>query len=146
MEKELQRKYLQLQLMKQQMNALLEEKAVLDEKMSELAITINAMEKLKNVKKEQEIWSPLGSAAFVESGINDTDKVLIGIGAGVILKKKREEAMVIIQGRLDELNKIDKEIMTEINKFNDQVARLEPEVQKLAQQEQEKEQSKEEDE
>ena len=139
MERDLQRKYLQLQLMKQQLNGMLEEKALLDEKISEIAATIDAIENLKDVKKDQRIWSPIGSAAFVESDLKDSNKILVGVGAGIIVKKTREGAILTMQERMQELNSIDKEFMTEINKFSEQISVLEPEVQKLAQEEQEKE-------
>ncbi|MCX6819599.1 MAG: prefoldin subunit alpha [Candidatus Aenigmarchaeota archaeon] len=142
MEKELQRKYLQLQLMKQQMNALLEEKIMLNERITELVSTIDAVKKLEHVRKGQEIWSPLGSAAFLDSDVKDTSKILIGVGAGVILKKTREDAIAILQSRLDEIDAIDKELITEINKYNNQLSVLEPEVQRLAEAEQAKESRK----
>lgn len=135
MQKELQRKYLQLQLLKQQLNALLEEKSFVDEKVSEIVVTIDALQNLGKVKKGEEIWSGLGSGSFVRSDIKDVDKVLISVGAGVLIKEERSRAIDILQSRLEELNKIDRDLVAEINRFGDQINRLEPEIQRLAQKE-----------
>ena len=138
MQKELQRKYMQMQLLKQQMNALLEEKMLIDEKVSEVAVTIDALQNLGKVKKGDEIWSGLGSGSFMRSDVKDIDRVLISVGAGVLIKEERSRAIDILRSRLDELNKIDRDLIAEINKFSDQINRLEPEIQRLAQEESKK--------
>lgn len=130
-EKILQRKYLQMQLLKQQLNALIEEKNILDDKITEIVITIDALKKLENVKKGEEIWSTLGSGAFIRSDIKDIDTVLISVGAGVVIRERREKAIEILEGRLNELNAIDKEFVAEINKYNQQINKLETEIQNL---------------
>lgn len=131
-EKEIQRKYLQLQLLKQEFNALLEEKNLIDNKVTEIATTINALEQLSAVKKGDEIWSSLGSLSFVKSDITDTDNVLVGVGAGVVLTKKREQAAEMLKERIKELDDADKRIVSEINRFGGQIEKSEKEFQKLA--------------
>lgn len=134
--KELQTKYLQLQLLKQQASAFMEEKNLVDEKVSELVNTINALNKLADAKKGHEILSPIGGSVFLSSDIRDTEKVLVGVGAGIILKKQRTEAIGILQSRLEELTQLEKSIVSEIRKFSEQMESLETDVQNLAEQEQ----------
>lgn len=135
-EQEIQRKYLQLQMLKQQLSALLEEKNIVDEKISEILTTTNALNELGKVKQNEEIWSPLGSGAFVRSDIKDRGKVLIGIGSDVVIKESRTKAIEILQERLKEIIEIDKELSAEIEKFNSQITKLEPEIQEMIQNEQ----------
>ena len=135
MQKELQRKYVQMQLLKQQLNALLEEKLLVDEKVSEIAVTVDALQNLGKVKKGDEIWSGLGSGSFMRSDVKDIDRVLISVGAGVLIKEERSRAIDILRSRLDELNKIDRDLIAEINKFSDNINKLEPEIQRLAKEE-----------
>ena len=138
MQRELQRKYVQMQLLKQQMNALLEEKLLVDEKVSEIVTTIDALQNLGKVKKGDEIWSGLGSGSFMRSDVKDIDKVLISVGAGVLIKEERSRAIDVLQSRVDELNKIDRDLIAEINKFSDQINKLEPEIQRLTEEESKK--------
>jgi len=138
MQRELQRKYVQMQLLKQQMNALLEEKLLVDEKVSEIVTTIDALQNLGKVKKGDEIWSGLGSGSFMRSDVKDIDRVLISVGAGILIKEERSRAIDILQSRLNELNKIDRDLIAEINKFSDNINKLEPEIQRLAKEESKK--------
>ncbi|MBI5061290.1 MAG: prefoldin subunit alpha [Candidatus Aenigmarchaeota archaeon] len=130
--KELQRKYLQLQILRQQMTAMLEEKAVVEERINELSSTIDSLKKLHSIKTSEEMWSSLGSGSFVRAEIKDTEKVVIGIGAGIFAKKSAGDAAETLEGRLKELNTVNDEIMAELNKINIQLLALEPEVEKLA--------------
>jgi len=134
--KELQSKYIQLQMMKQQLGAFIQEKNLIDEKSSELSNAINAMKKLEDVKMGSEIWSPVGAGAFVRSDVKDTENVLIGVGAGVVLKKNRADAVTTLESRLSEITALDRNIVAEIKKFSQQFEALEKEVEKLAEKEQ----------
>lgn len=134
--KDLQKKYMQLQLLKKQLESLIEQKTELDQRVSELADTVNSIRKLGEIKKGEEIWSSFGGNTFIRSDIKDVDKVLIGVGAGVLLKKKRTEAAELLKLRLDELNSIDRELTEEIGKYIEQINIIEPEVQRLAEKEQ----------
>lgn len=134
MNKQLQKKYVQLQMLKQQFNAYIEEKNLIDEKVNEVKITIEALQKVSDIKKGTEIWSSVGSGSYVMSDIKNTDTVLVNIGAGVIIKKKMTEAISIMQARLDEIEGISKEIMSSLEELAENISTLEPEVQKLYEQ------------
>ena len=132
MEKELQKKYMQHQLLRQQLYAFMEERVMIETKINELSETINAIKKLDDVKKDQEIWCSLGSKTFVHTDVKDIDNIAVELGAGIFGKKTREEAVEILTKRMDELIAVNKEIMTEINRMGEQLSYLEPEIQHLA--------------
>ncbi len=138
MEKELQKKYFQHQVLKQQMAAFLEEKLVIENKINEITETIDAVKKLAEIKHGQEIWSSLGSKTFVRTDIKDIENVTVELGAGVFGRKTREEAIDILSKKRDELANLNNELVLELNKMNSQVTKLEPEIQFLASKMQEK--------
>jgi len=140
--KDLQRKYVQLQLLKQQLNALLEEKIMLDNKSNELGATVESLKKLDEITKNEEMWSSLGSGAFVRAELRDVKSVMINIGADVFVVKPVGEATGILQSRLTEIEKFDTELVTEINKLGQNIERLEHEMQRLAEAEQKQESRK----
>jgi prefoldin alpha subunit len=129
---ELQTKYIQLQLLKQQFQELAETRNTLLERMSDITTSIDALQKLDSIKKGDEIWSSIGSSAFVKSDIKDTENVLVGIGAGVIVKENRARATELLESRLSELKKIEQEILTELSRFAQAIGQLEPQVEQLA--------------
>jgi len=118
-----------LQILKQQLTAMAEEKSALASKIDEISMTTEALKKLESIKKGEEIWSTMGSGAFVRSDIKDTDNVLVAAGAGIVVKETRQRGIEILSGRLDELRKIDEQLAVEITKFGTQVQRLELQLQ-----------------
>lgn len=128
-DRELQKKYLLLQVARQQLSALVEEKQTLNERAAELITTISALKKLTDVKKGEEIWSSLGSGAFARSDIKDTSNVLVAAGAGVVIKETRERGIEILSARLAELQKVDTELVNEITRLSGQAGQLEKELQ-----------------
>ena len=130
-EKALQRKYIQLQLLKQQTQALLDEKKLISERVTEMTMTSNALQKMEYMKKGNEIWSTLGSGVFLRSDVKDTDKVFVAVGAGAVIKGTRANAVKILESRIEELKKADADITAQINKFAEQMNTLEPEIMKI---------------
>jgi prefoldin alpha subunit len=133
-EKEFKNKYLQLQLLRQQMEALLEEKIILDNKLNELNGTISAIEKLGKLAKGQETWSTFGSGTFVKTNIADVENVIVNIGKGIFVKKTTTEAVEFLKNRMEEVIKAGKQLDSELAKLEQTITALEPEVQKLAEQ------------
>jgi prefoldin alpha subunit len=127
-EKLMQRKYYQLQLLKQQLAVYLEEKQLIDAKTNEIMSTISALMHLKEVKNATKLWSPLGAGCFVQSESKQVKNVAVNIGAGVIAKKKISDAVDILKKRLATLSEADKEITKQINKMAEQATVLENEL------------------
>lgn len=131
---ELQEKYMELQMLKQQIASFVEQKQAVDEKVGEIHSTIEALNSLPKAKKGDEIWSPLGNGTFVRSDIKDIEKVLVAIGAGVVVKETLPKAMEILEGRARELSEISDEIVRQANLMVDRINKLEPELEQLVRQ------------
>lgn len=132
---ELQKKYIALQMAKQQLESMMEQKNALDKRMAEMAITAEALEELEKTKKGEEIWSTLGSGTFIQSSVKDMSKVIVSVGAGVAIKKDRKKAVEILKSRMGELRSVEKELIELFTKHAEQTSMLEAEVQKLAEKE-----------
>src|SRR3989338_2909447 len=131
-QQELQEKFIQLQVMKQQAQSYLEEKQKVDSALTELTMTLEAMKKLKGAKKDNEIWPTLGSGAFITGEITDISNIMIGVGAGIVVKKSLAEATEVMEKRVADMRKVDGELMGELTGIVETIQTLEPEVEKLA--------------
>ena len=131
--KDLQRKYMQLQMLRQYAQALTEEHANIERQLTEMAITAAALEKLDKIEPGEEMMSSLGNDCYVKADIKDTDKVIVGIGSSVYLRKSVVDARKIISSRQDDILKAQRKIMEELNVIANQIAKLEPEVARMAQ-------------
>ncbi len=136
-QKEMQRKYFQMQLSKEQLSGLLGEKQVIEERIEELMNTMTALDKIKDVKKGQEIWSPVGSGSFIQADIKNVKDAVIGIGAGVVVKKNIDDAREILKGRLDVMVDLDNQFTTQINRLVKQIEKTEQELQSMMQKKEE---------
>ena len=65
---------------------------------SEMELTKNTLEALKNKKGEDEFLSPIGSNSFIKAKFLETGKILMGLGANIV-------AEVTVDHALEELNK-----------------------------------------
>ena len=131
-QQELQEKFIQLQVMKQQAQSYLEEKQKVDSALTELTMTLEAMKKLKGTKTNNEIWPTLGSGTFIKGEITDASNIMVGVGAGIVVKKTLADATEVMEKRVADMRKVDDELMGELTKIVETIQSLEPEVEKLA--------------
>jgi len=63
---------------------------------------------LDGVGKEQPeapLFVPIGGGSYVKAKLESSDKVVVGMGAGVSIEKTMAEAKTIVQNRVSELEK-----------------------------------------
>src|SRR3989344_5516553 len=92
MQQELQEKYMQFQILRQHLAAMLEERVLIETKLNELQLTVESLKKLPEITKGEEIWTTLGSGTFIQSDIKDVSHVIVDAGAGIYLKKAAKYA------------------------------------------------------
>ena len=65
-------------------------------------MTLDGIEK---EKENSELLVPIGGSAYAKVKLADSNKVIVGMGAGVSIEKTVPEAKTILKERLDELEK-----------------------------------------
>jgi len=101
---DIQKKMVQFQIMEANLKALQEKTEEITQRVAEIESTRSAIEELKCIKPTSALI-PLGSGNFVSGKIENTEEVIVGIGSGVAIKKKREDALAILDNTLKEFNK-----------------------------------------
>ncbi len=131
LEHDAQRKYIQLQLIKQQVQTYAEEKKIIDEKTQEIYQTIETLKKIADVKNNTEMWTPLGSGAFGRALLKDSENVLIAIGAGAALVEKREAAIELLEERKKELENVSTDVMGQIFQLSESAESIENDLNRI---------------
>ncbi len=72
---------------------------------TDLAYANMTLEGLEKHKKDVELFVPIGGSSYIKAELHDSDKVIVGMGAGVSVEKTFPEAKEIIKRRLEELEK-----------------------------------------
>ena len=85
---------------------------------------LNTISALKDESAGKEVLVPIGFGSFVNATLTSPDKVVIGIGAGVSVEKKTDEAKQFLEKRKDELTKY-------FEKLNNVIANLATELQNI---------------
>lgn len=117
LEQELQIKVVQLKYLEDYFQDLLARENLLVSSYNDIE---NAEETVNELSKRKgfETLVYIGGGMYIAGSINATDKVLVNVGANVILEKKLNEALAFIQGKKEEI----KRILNDINQQKQQTA------------------------
>src|SRR3989338_659863 len=73
--------------------------------MSFLREAISSVESIRGINQKQEFESliPVGLGTFVKANISGTSKVLLDVGAGIMVEKEHDSAINYLESRIKEL-------------------------------------------
>jgi prefoldin alpha subunit len=91
---------------------------------------------LKDEPAGKETLVPIGFGSFVNATLTNTDKVVIGIGAGVSVEKKIDDAKALLEKRKVELTKYQEQMNSTLEKITSEMQT----IQKIAQKHQQTQQ------
>lgn len=102
-------KYMQFQMMQQQMEELSKHLENLNEQNAELDISIQAMRELEKTPLDTEFLAPIANGIFVKSELKDNLKLVVNVGSGVtvertvleVIKLLVEQKSVLLQNKLE---------------------------------------------
>jgi len=72
---------------------------------AELNLARITLEGVEKEKPEAPLFVPVGGGSYVKAKLESTDKVIVGMGAGVSIEKTVTEAKTMVQNRVSELEK-----------------------------------------
>ena len=130
-EKEVRKKYIELQLMEQQMKQLQENAKVLDSQLAELIGVIQSLEDFKSVENKTLLWVPISNGIFTKAELIDNRELMVNVGADVVVKKSAEETKSLIAGQMDEIKKVQQKVVEELQRIAVKAMGIEKELNKL---------------
>lgn len=99
--------------------------------LSELNMTVGALKSLKETPPSTDILVPLGSDTFIPAKLPSVDRVLVGLGADVMVERTAEEAIKILEARIAEVEKVVEQTRAELKKVEERIEAIRPEAEKL---------------
>ena len=85
---------------------------------------------LKDENPGKETLVPIGFGSFVKANLVNPDTIVVGIGAGVSIEKKIDDAKSFLEKRKDELTKYYEQLNNTIAKLGQELQNIEKMVQK----------------
>ncbi len=100
---DLQKKYLEFQILVNQINQLQQQIVSIQNQLIELRDLKENLSKLKDIKEGTESYVPLSSNIFIKSKIIDKEELLVGVGSNVLLPKTLDETTDLIDKQSKDL-------------------------------------------
>lgn len=104
-EEELRKISVELRFLEQTAEALQNRINMINAVGTDLSYASTTLESLEEEKESSELLVPIGGTSYIMAKLDNPDKIIVGIGAGVSVEKTRQEAKDIIKKRLEDLDK-----------------------------------------
>ncbi len=96
-EEQMKQKYMQLQLMQQQMEEVNKHLTMLAEQNAELEVSLEALQELEHTKVNNEFLAPIANGIFVKGELKDTQKLVVNVGSNVTVEKNVSEVVELLR-------------------------------------------------
>ena len=104
-EEELRKLSMEMRYLEQTAEALQQRISMVNAAITDLTYANMTLDGIEKEKENAELLVPIGGSAYVKAKLADTNKVIVGMGAGVSMEKTLVEAKITLKERLDELEK-----------------------------------------
>ena len=131
-EKKLQKLYMQFQVLDQNIKQVQQQAQTLNTQLVELVGATRNFEELKNVKAGTEILVPISSGVYAKAEIKDTENMLVNVGANTTVKKSIGDTKQVIEVQVEEMKRLQKQMLEELNRLTTQAALIEKEMNKIS--------------
>ncbi|WP_048191307.1 prefoldin subunit alpha [Methanobacterium sp. SMA-27] len=128
-----------LEALVKELNTYQGQAEVLQQQIDTLNATITelqvAMDTLETVKGEdnKETLVPIGAGSFLITELKNTEEVIIGLGAGVAVKKTVDDAKETIAEQKKELEELKEKMASDLQKITEYIMQRSPEAEELMQ-------------
>jgi len=120
-EEQVQQDLMRLDAYRNQLNALVQQHQYLAASRGDHLRAKEALEGLDRVGDASELLIPIGGEAFVRGQPAHDQKVLIGIGSGVVVELERPKVLEILADRLVKIDKAAQELEGQIRSLDERV-------------------------
>ena len=128
---ELQKKYMELQLLGHQIKEMQKQVQTIDGQLMDLEATNNALEELSKAKEKSEMFVPISSGVFASAELKDSKELLVNVGAGTAVKKPISDVREMIDEQIVELGNYRLQALAQLEKLIEHARKLESELKSL---------------
>jgi len=104
-EEELRKLSVEMRFLEQTAETLQQRLSMLNAAITDLSYANMTLDGVEKERENSELLVPIGGGSYVKMKLANSDKVVVGIGAGVSVEKQLPEAKAVLKERLEELEK-----------------------------------------
>ena len=132
-EEEFQRYASMIEYYKNQLSAIEQQFSFLQATVNDYAQAKITIEKMKESSNGSEILIPIGGGTFAFAEAKDTNKILTDIGSGIVVEKTPDEAINVINKRIETLQTNQQSLSSLSQQINKQMEEITKKAQELIQ-------------
>ena len=130
-EEELQKKYMEYQMIEQQVKSTQEQLEKFEQQLQELDGVKTALTDIKNSKEGTETLVPLSSGIFIFANLANTKKCKVNVGAGVCVEKSIEDTKALLEKQQNEIEKYREQVTQHLTMFSEHLQKAEKDMETL---------------
>ena len=104
-EEELRRLSVELRFLEQTAETIQSRINMVNAAITDLTYASMTLDGLEKEKENTELLVPIGGNSYIKAKLENPDKIIVGMGAGISVEKTLQEAKEIIKNRLENLEK-----------------------------------------
>jgi prefoldin alpha subunit len=120
-EEELRKLSMEIRYFEQNAEAMQQRLSMMNAAATDLTYANMTLEELEKEKENTEVLVPIGGSTYINAKLANSNKVLVGMGAGVSVEKTLPEAKAIIKERLDELERTRAQAQQQLNQIAERI-------------------------
>jgi len=130
-EKEIEQKYVMLQMIDAQMKELEKEIENIEQRAMDISSLKMSLKSFAGAKSNSKSLSPLGLGIYTESEVKSTKDVFVNVGAGVMVKKTTAEAGEMLDKQMLQIDSVALQLTQNITNLATRAQQIEKEIQAL---------------
>ncbi len=129
--KELQQKYVELQLLDEQIKEVQNHMVHFDQQISEVITVRNALEQLNDVRDGGDALVPIANGIFAKAKLFNLKELIVNVGANVAVEKSIDEAKKLLDEQSVEIQAIRARIAGQLDQLASKAQVLQAEMMKM---------------
>ena len=131
-EENLQKLYLEFQMLDQQIKQLEKQNTAINNQLMELMVTKQSLDDMKNTDEKTEILVPLSSGIYAKAELKDNKIFIVNVGSNTALIKDINSTKNMIEEQIAEIKKLQENLVNQLQAQTTRAASLEQEMNKIA--------------
>ena len=131
-EENLQKLYLEFQMLDQSIKQLEKQNTALNNQLMELMATNQSLEDMKKINKGTEILMPLSGGIYAKAELKDSKNLIVNVGSNITVTKDVDSTKKLIETQIDEIQKLQKNLVIQLQEETTKGALLEQEINQIA--------------
>ena len=130
-QKELQEKYMEMQMIEQRINQVQKQLQAISQQVTEIDSTIGNIDDFQTMKPGSEALVPLNNGIFLKTTLKENKEFIVNVGSGVAVNKSPDKLKGMLSKQKEELQTVNNHLMKALENLGVQAKNTEEELARL---------------